>query len=90
MSISKKINEKLTLKDRKDLLSGLIVDMTDSAFHLKIANDDAGAHLHMYLPESSRQNFNLKRFRKDTYKLIGSSRVVLSFVTEGYIETFLK
>jgi hypothetical protein len=39
----------------------------------------------LYLPEAARKDFNIKAFREDRYKLIGFNRVLIAFVSEGYV-----
>ena len=75
----------LTISEQEAKIKSLIVDSTDHAFHLKKASDDGGSHLMLYLPEEARKDFKLNEFREDRYKLIGFNRVLIAFVSEGYV-----
>jgi hypothetical protein len=88
MSKSKKYS--LTINEQASKIKSLIVDATDHVFHLKRASDDGGMHLILYLPEEARKDFDIKEFREDRYKLIGFSRVLIAFVSEGYVSDLNK
>ena len=80
----------MTIFDQEEKIRSLIVDSTDHAFHLKRASDDGGHHLMLYLPEIARKDFDIKAFREDRYKLIGFNRVLIAFVSEGYVSDLNK
>ena len=80
----------LDIFEQEERIRSLIVDYTDSCFHLKRCSDDGGHHLMLYLPEEARKEFNIKAFREDRYKLIGYSRVLIAFVSEGYVSNLNK
>ena len=83
MSKSKRNN--LNIFEQEEKIRSLIVDSTEHSFHLKRASDDGGHHLIVYLPEHARKDFDIKSFREDRYKLIGYNRVLIAFVSEGYV-----
>jgi len=85
-----KFGNSLTLSEQEDKIRSLIVDSSDRPFHLKRASDDGGSHLMIYLPEEARKDFNIKEFREDRYKLIGFNRVLIAFVSEGYVSDLNK
>jgi len=85
-----KFENSLTLSEQEDKIRSLIVDSSDHQFHLKRASDDGGSHLMIYLPEEARKDFNIKEFREDRYKLIGFNRVLIAFVSEGYVSDLNK
>jgi hypothetical protein len=85
-----KFGNSLTLSEQEDKIRSLIVDSSDHPFHLKRASDDGGSHLMIYLPEEARKDFNIKEFREDRYKLIGFNRVLIAFVSEGYVSDLNK
>ena len=76
--------------EQEEKIRSLIVDSTNHSFHLKKASDDGGHHLMVYLPESARKDFDIKAFREDRYKLIGFNRVLIAFVSEGYVSDLNK
>jgi hypothetical protein len=80
----------LTIFDQEEQIRSLIVDHTDHCFHLKRSSDDGGHHLMLYLPEEARKDFDIKSFREDRYKLIGYNRVLIAFVSEGYVSDLNK
>jgi hypothetical protein len=80
-----KLKNSLTIFEQEEKIKSLVVDSTDHAFHLKRASDDGGSHLMLYLPEVARKDFNIKGFRDDRYNLIGFNRVLIAFVSEGYV-----
>jgi hypothetical protein len=83
MSISER--NSLSITQQEDKIRSLVVDSTEHTFHLKRSSDDGGSHLMLYLPESARKDFDIKAFREDRYKLIGFNRVLIAFVSEGYV-----
>ena len=80
----------LTITECEDKVRSLVVDATEHSFHLKRASDDGGSHLMLYLPEEARKDFDIKAFREDRYKLIGFNRVLIAFVSEGYVSDLNK
>jgi hypothetical protein len=88
--MSKSKRNKLSIFEQEDLVRSLIVDHTDHCFHLKRSSDDGGQHLFLYLPEEARKEFDIKAFREDRYKLIGFNRVLIAFVSEGYVSDLNK
>ena len=88
MSKSKKSD--LSRQEQYEKINSLIVDHTDHCFHLKTSSDDAGHHLMLYLPEEARKDFDIKAFREDRYNLIGFNRVLIAFVSEGYVSDLNK
>ena len=90
MSRSKVEDRYQGIKSVKDAVATIVVEKTESAFYLKVANDDGGAHLVLYLPESIRNEFNLVEFRKEVKEKAGRKRVILCFVHDDSIEYFLK
>jgi len=85
-----KLTNSLTIHEQEDKIRSLIVDSTDHSFHLKKASDDGGSHLMLYLPEEARKDFNINEFRENRYKLIGFKRVLVAFVSEGYVSDLNK
>ena len=85
-----KNNISLTIIEQEAKIRSLIVESTDYSFHLKRASDDGGHHLMLYLPEDARKDFDIKEFREDRYKLIGFNRVLIAFVSEGYVSDLNK
>jgi hypothetical protein len=83
--MSKLKKDSLTLLEQFDIIKSLIVDSTDNCFHLKKASDDGGSHLMLYLPEESRKDFDTNAFRDNKYSLIGYKRVLIAFVSKGYV-----
>ena len=80
----------LTIFECEEKIRSLVVDSTEHSFHLKRASDDGGHHLMLYLPEEARKDFDIKSFREDRYKLIGFKRVLVAFVSEGYVSDLNK
>ncbi len=80
----------LTITECEVKVRSLVVDATEHSFHLKRASDDGGSHLMLYLPEEARKDFDIKAFREDRYKLIGFNRVLIAFVSEGYVSDLNK
>ena len=80
----------MNIFEQEEKIRSLVVDSTDHMFHLKTSSDDGGHHLMLYLPEESRKDFDIKQFREDRYKLIGYNRVVIAFVSEGYVSDLNK
>jgi hypothetical protein len=80
----------LTIAEQEVKIKSLVVDSTDHTFHLKRASDDGGSHLMLYLPEEARKDFNINEFRENRYKLIGFKRVLVAFVSEGYVSDLNK
>ena len=85
-----KLKNSLTIHEQEAEIRSLIVDASDHAFHLKRASDDGGHHLMLYLPEEARKDFDIKAFREDRYNLIGFNRVLIAFVSEGYVSDLNK
>ena len=83
-------NVSLSILEQENKIRSLVVDATDHSFHLKRASDDGGRHLMLYLPEAARKDFNIKAFREDRYNLIGFNRVLIAFVSEGYVTNLNK
>jgi len=88
--MSKFRKDSMTIFEQEDKIRSLVVDSTDYSFHLKRASDDGGHHLMLYLPNEARKEFNIKAFREDRYKLIGFNRVLITFVSEGYVSDLNK
>ena len=88
--MSKLKNKDMTIFEQEEKIRSLIVDHTDHCFHLKRSSDDGGHHLFLYLPEEARKDFDIKAFREDRYKLIGYNRVLIAFVSEGYVSDLNK
>ena len=88
--MSKLKSKDLSIFDQEEKIRSLIVDHTDHCFHLKRGSDDGGRHLMLYLPEEARKDFDIKSFREDRYKLIGFNRVLIAFVSEGYVSDLNK
>ena len=80
----------MNIYEQEEKIRSLVVDSTDHAFHLKRASDDGGHHLMLYLPEESKKDFDIKAFREDRYNLIGFNRVLIAFVSEGYVSDLNK
>ena len=80
----------LNIFEQEEKIRSLIVDSTDHPFHLKKASDDGGRHLMLYLPDDARKDFDIKAFREDRYNLIGFKRVLIAFVSEGYVSDLNK
>ena len=85
-----KLKNSLSINTQYEKINSLVVDSTEHAFHLKRSSDDGGQHLILYLPEEARKDFNIKSFREDRYKLIGYNRVLIAFVSEGYVSDLNK
>ena len=81
-----KSNNTLTWAERKSKINSIIVDMTESSFFTEKQNDDAGAHLMVYLPDTIKQTFEINVFRQNIYKEIGSSRMCIAYVSEAFIK----
>ena len=82
-----KLNKKeLSWHDRKNKINAILVDMTESSFFTQKQNDDAGAHIMVYLPEDVKESFEINVFRKNIYKEIGSSRMCIAYVSEAFIK----
>ena len=81
-----KSNNSLTWAERKSKINSIIVDMTESSFFTEKQNDDAGAHLMVYLPDTIKQTFEINVFRQNIYKEIGSSRMCIAYVSEAFIK----
>ena len=88
--MSKLKSKDLNIFEQEDQIRSLIVDHTDHCFHLKRSSDDGGHHLMLYLPKEARKDFDIKAFREDRYKLIGFNRVLIAFVSEGYVSDLNK
>tara|TARA_B100000674_G_scaffold101417_1_gene73824 strand:+ start:241 stop:507 length:267 start_codon:yes stop_codon:yes gene_type:complete len=88
--MSKLKSKDLTIYEQEEKIRSLIVDHTDCCFHLRRSSDDGGHHLMLYLPEEARKEFNIKAFREDRYNLIGYNRVLITFVSEGYVSDLNK
>ena len=84
----KRIN--MNIYEQEEKIRSLVVDSTDYSFHLKRGSDDGGHHLMLYLPEEARKEFDIKAFREDRYRLIGFNRVLIAFVSEGYVSDLNK
>lgn len=73
-----------------DLANSIIVDHTEGSFFTRMASDDGGNHLCVYIDE----NYHDKYDTRNVGKLIGDQfprlRICNFFVSEGYIETFLR
>ena len=80
----------MSIFEQEEKIRSLVVDSTECSFHLKRASDDGGHHLMLYLPESGRKDFDIKSFREDRYNLIGFNRVLIAFVSEGYVSDLNK
>jgi hypothetical protein len=90
MSLSKASDRNQSIKSVKDAIASIVVESTESAFYLKVAHDDGGSHLMLYLPESIRDEFDLNKFREATRAKAKRKRVLLCFVHDECIESFLK
>ena len=88
--MSKLKSKDMSIFEQEEKIRSLIVDHTDHCFHLKRTSDDGGHHLFLYLPEKARKDFDIKSFREDRYKLIGYNRVLITFVSEGYVSDLNK
>ena len=88
--MSKSVRNSMSIFEQEEKIRSLIVDYTDHCFHLKRSSDDGGNHLFLYLPEEARKDFDIKSFREDRYKLIGFNRVLITFVSEGYVSDLNK
>ena len=88
--MSKLKSKDLTIFEQEGKVRSLIVDYTDHCFHLKRSSDDGGHHLMIYLPEEALKEFDIKAFREDRYNLIGFNRVLIAFVSEGYVSDLNK
>ena len=88
--MSKLKSKDLNIFEQEEKIRSLIVDHTDHCFHLKRTSDDGGQHLFLYLPEEARKDFDIKTFREDRYNLIGYNRVLITFVSEGYVSDLNK
>ena len=84
--MSKLEKSKLTWKEKKSHINSILVDMTESSFYTEKQSDDAGNHLMIYLPDSVRESFEINVFRKNIYSEIGSSRICIAYVSEGFIK----
>ena len=84
--MSKLRKSSFTWKKKKELVNSIIVDMTESSFFTEKQNDDAGAHLMVYLPNTIKQTFEINVFRQNIYKEIGSSRMCIAYVSEAFIK----
>jgi hypothetical protein len=78
------------LENSYDIIKSLVADSTDYCFHVKKCSDDGGQHLMLYLPEKARKDFDINQFRDDKYNLIGLKRVLIAFVSEGYVSDLNK
>ena len=82
-----KVKNKIELKSN---LIEIVVDATETEFEVQLQSDDAGTHFMIYLPESGREKFNIKEFRKVVRDTLGRVRVLLCFVPDGYIENCVR
>jgi hypothetical protein len=80
----------MTLAEQYEKIKGLVADSTESCFHVKKCSDDGGRHLMVYMPEEARKDFDINTFRDNKYKLIGHKRVLIAFVSEGYVSDLNK
>ena len=73
---------------QKDIntIKSIIVDNTEEEFHVRIESDDGGTHYVAYLPEGT----DTKRIRLNIEKTSISKDLIIKFVPEGYIGTFLR
>ena len=85
-----KSKSSLSFKEKKDIANSLLVDMTESSFFTEKQSDDAGVHLMVYLPECVRDSFDINLFRENIYKKIGTSRMCIAYVSEGFIKNKIK
>ena len=87
--MGKKVN---ITKNKKilDLANSIIVDHTDGSFFTKMKSDDGGNHLCIYVDENYYDSYNTR----DVGRLINNQfprlRICNFFVTDDYIETFLR
>ena len=81
-----------TSKNKKiiDLANSVIVDHTDGSFFTTMKSDDGGNHLCIYIDENYHDSYSTR----DVGKVINSEfprlRICNFFVSEGYIDTFLR
>ena len=90
MSASKTKNKKSKIDSIRELVVEIVVNSTESEFQVEKQSDDGGYHLMVYLPVSSKEKFDIKKFRDTVWDKVGSARVMLCFVHDGYIENFLR
>jgi hypothetical protein len=90
MSKSKAKNKDLKFEKIKGVLTSIVVDHTDTAFHIEKQSDDGGTHLMVYMPNEAKKNFDRKKFTSTVVSELGSVRVMICYVEPGYIENFLK
>ena len=88
--MSKLKRNDINIYEQEEKIRSLVVDHTDHCFHLNRKSDDGGHHLMLYLPEEARKDFDIKAFREDRYNLIGFNRVLIAFVSEGYVSDLNK
>jgi len=87
MSKSKKNS---SAKEKQEILARIVVEHTETAFHISSDNDDGGHHFTVYLPDEPRDEFDIKLFRDTATRELGRKRVLMCFVPQDYIENFLK
>lgn len=73
-----------------ELANSIIVDHTDSSFFTKMCSDDGGNHLCVYVDENYYENYNTREVGKLINSEFPRLRICNFFVSEGYIETFLR
>ena len=86
------IRKNLTTKNKKilDLANGVIVDHTEASFLTKISSDDGGSHLCVYIDENYCSSYDTRVVGKLINLKFPRLRICSFFVSEEYIETFLR
>ncbi len=90
MSASKVKARSQKLSSLREDLVKIVVDNTDGAFHIAKQSDGAGEHFMLYLDEDFKDKIDLNNFRYQIYEKLGRAKVIISFVDNNYIETFLR
>jgi hypothetical protein len=88
MSASNSDHE-LTWDEKKEFITSLVVETVETEFRVEKQMDDAGTHLMVYLPETARETFSIPDYRQKIVDKLGFARVLLCFVSPGFIETAL-
>ena len=73
-----------------DLANSTIVDHTESTFFTKMSSDDGGNHLCVYVDENYYDSYDTRVVGKLINAEFPRLRICNFFVSEGYIETFLR
>lgn len=73
-----------------DLANSIIVDHTEGSFFTKMASDDGGNHLCVYIDENHYNEYCTKKVGGLINSNYPRLRICNFFVSSDYIETFLR